>query len=133
MGIFDKLFRKKKKGEPSEKKALKVRVIDYRTDEVRQIEREARAGVSLGPELDSVVAELIDIGWNEGFYGTGDKFDANNRNKRARKIGMMLNEMGGFRLMQKVGYRVYFALHAKGGPRSGSLEAVWIYIGKWMP
>lgn len=133
MGIFDKLFGKKKKGERSEKEALKVEVIDYRTDEERQMEREARAGVSLGPELDSVVAELIDIGRMEGFYGTGDKFDEDNRNKRAREIGMMLNEMGGFKLMQKVWYRVYLTLRAEGGAQCGSLERAWGYIGDWLP
>jgi len=34
MGILDRLFRKKKNAEHSKKEKLKVRVIDYRTEEV---------------------------------------------------------------------------------------------------
>lgn len=49
-----------------------VVVTDYRTEKEREIEREARASVSLGPELDGFVDELVEIGLTEGFFGEGE-------------------------------------------------------------
>jgi len=157
MGIFDKLFRKKKEEE------LKFEVIDFRSPEERreeeEMEEEARSGVSLGPEVDRLVGELIETGRSEGFLtmppreGTCgncggkvvkkgrmvkctycgreqnlDHFDKSYRHVRAREIGARLNEMGGKKLMRAVYYQVDSATGA--GPQ---LSHAWAYIGNWLP
>jgi hypothetical protein len=105
--------------------------IDLRSDEEKRIEREAYAGLSLGPEVDSLVAQLVEIGQAYDYIsGSGDNFDGNGYHIRAREIGMRLNEVGGMELMQTVHYKVVAIL----GPRLGrSLEVAWGYIGDWQP
>lgn len=105
--------------------------VDLRSDKEKQIEREAYAGLSLGPEVDALVAQLIEIGQTCDFVSdSGDNFDGNGYHIRAREIGIRLNEIGGMELMQTVCYRVVAIL----GPGLGrSLEVAWGYIGNWQP
>jgi len=157
MGLFDKLFRKKKEEE------LKFEVIDFRSPEERQeeeeMEKDATTGVSLGPEVNCLVAELIEIGRSEGFLTMPpaegicgkcgskvvkkgrmvkctycgreqnlDHFDKNYRHIRAREIGTRLNEKGGKKLMRAVYYRVDSATGM-----GSELSHAWAYIGNWLP
>lgn len=144
MSFWKKLFGRKKEDEIKEiadtvKKAretlsrqreLEIEFLDLRSDEERQIEREAYAGVSLGPEVDALVAELIEIGRNEDFLSmqTGGNFNEYGKHIRTREIGARLNEMGGIRLMQAAWYRVRAILGAGHGR---SLEVAWGNIGDW--
>jgi hypothetical protein len=105
--------------------------IDLRSDKEKQIEREAYDSLSLGTEADSLVTELIEIGRTCDFVSdSGDSYDGNGYHKRAREIGIRLNEIGGMELMLSVYCRVV----AKLGPGLGrSLEVAWGYIGGWWP
>jgi len=108
-----------------------VTVTDSRPAKERQIEREAYAGLSLGPEIDPLVTELIEIGLSDGFLSAQlcDKFNENRQHMGARRIGQLLNEKGGKELMQAVWYRVRDRL----GPGLGSeLEECWHEIGDWL-
>jgi len=130
MGFLRRLFGRKR---PAGEDLLSgMKVIDFRSDEERQIEREAEAGLSLGPEVDSLVAELIEIGRSDGFLSmqAGGKFNKNHKHIRAREVGTRLNEIGGMKLMQATGYRVGATLGA--GP-ARELESAWGYIGEWLP
>ena len=96
------------------------------------MENDARAGRSLGPEIDSLVTELLDIGQHDGFLSLepGGKFDEGKRHIRARQIGEKLNQLGELRLMQAVYYRI--TVNA-GSIRSRGLEFAWRDIGGWLP
>lgn len=106
-------------------------LVDIRSNREKQIEREAYASLSLGPEIDPLVAELVEIGRNCDFFSNpGGSFDNKGYNIRAREIGTRLNEIGGIELMQLVYYRAMAIL----GPGFGrSLEVAWEYIGDWWP
>ena len=105
--------------------------VDLRSDKEKQIEREAYAGLSLGPEVDALIAELIEIGRTCDFVSnSGDDFDGNGYHIRAREIGTRLNEIGGMELMQAVYYNVLTAL---GPTRVRSLAFAWAHIGDWLP
>jgi hypothetical protein len=104
--------------------------LDLRSEEEKQIEREAYRGVSLGTDADDLVIELIAIGQNSDFVSDpGGIFNKNGQHKRAREIGATLNVMGGFKLMQAAYYRVTATL---GPTRARSLEFAWAYIGDWL-
>lgn len=57
-------------------------------------------------------------------------FEKSGKNKRARRIGTTLNEMGGMELMQKSCKEVWTELGASHGRM---LEAAWGHIGSWLP
>jgi hypothetical protein len=78
------------------------------------------AGLSLGPEADILVAELIKIAQSDDFLSkqSGSGFNDECRHIRAREIGVKLNEMGGLSLMQAVYYKVRTEL---GGSGRGTL------------
>ena len=130
MGFLRRLFSKKKQ-DPYEK-LFGSKVIYLRSDEEKQTEKEANAGKSLGPEADRLVTELIEIGRSEGFLTlrTRAHFDYKQRHKRTRKIGKILNKMGGMKLMVASCYRVRAKLGATQGRH---LEAAWGHIGEWLP
>lgn len=111
------------------KSPQELSVHDNRSDEDRQIESEAKTNVSLGAEADRLVAELIQIGQNDGFLSVkaGGKFNSDCENKRARKIGERLNKIGGLRLMKVVWWKVRLALGPGGGDRE--LDRAWHLIG----
>jgi len=96
-----------------EKPIGKPVVIDLRSDKGRQIEGDARAGKSLGPDVDHLVAELL-------------KEDCTRI--RACEIGEALNERGGIDLMRAAYYRVRIVA-LPGEARS--LERAWEGIGDW--
>lgn len=104
--------------------------LDLRSEEEKQIEREAYNGVSLGPDIDDLVTELIGIGQESDFISDpGGIFNRNGQHARAREIGATLNIMGGIKLMQAAYYRVSATL---GPTRARSLEFAWAYIGDWL-
>lgn len=104
--------------------------LDLRSEEEKQIEREAYLGVSLGIDADALVTELIEIGQKSDFISDpGGIFNRNGQHMRTREIGVTLNTMGGIKLMQEAYYRVLAAL---GPPRARSLEFAWAYIGDWL-
>lgn len=103
--------------------------LDLRLEEEKQMEREAYSGVSLGPDVDALVIELVEIGQRDDFISDpGGFFNKNGQHMRAREIGVTLNIRGGIKLMQAVYYRVSAAL---GPARARSLEFTWAYIGNW--
>jgi ankyrin repeat protein len=110
-------------------------MYDARSIEERQLEIDAYAGTSLGPEVDTLVTELIQIGRTDGYLCTDPhsmqgKFDEKNRHIRAREIAEALNTRGGISLMRAAHYRVQAAL---GSLCARYLEVAWGYIGDWLP
>jgi HEAT repeat protein len=105
--------------------------VDLRSAQELQIESTAKAGESLGAEIDRMVAELIQIGRTDGFRSTttGGKFDKSGNHMRVREIGEVLNGRGGMQLMQAAYYTVRAALPGE----ARSLEGAWGYIGEWRP
>ena len=105
-----------------------IEIRDYRSEDERQIEKEANANTSLGPEIDPLVQELISMGSTVGFISSekGGAFNDHCRNVRALAIGALLNEKGGMPLMQAVAYRIKSALG-----RGRDLEVCWGGIGDW--
>jgi|GEM_PF-414451 len=105
-------------------------VKDMRDDKERQIARDAYVGKSLGPDVDRLVTELIQIGRTDDYLSMtpGVKFNEYRRNIRACEIGEVLNERGGMDLMQAAYYRVRAALPVK----ARALECAWGGIGEWL-
>jgi hypothetical protein len=105
--------------------------VDLRSDEERQIEREAYREASLGPEADPLVEELIEIGQTYTFISDpGGNFNKNGQHIRTREIGDTLDRMGGIELMQAAYYRILAVL---GLTCARSLECAWGHIGEWLP
>jgi hypothetical protein len=104
--------------------------IDLRPPNHREMADEARRGVSLGPQVDRLVDDLVRIGTQHGFlsYYAGRKYDCLGRHKRARYIGERLNTLGGLELMQAACLRVDYRTRGKGGRL---LEQVWDGVGEW--
>lgn len=86
--------------------------------------------ISIGPNLDKLVAELVKIGEGPGFLQNTlpSPFTEYERfHPRCRAIGILLNDVGKFPLMQVVG-----AVHRYHSPmRARELEVAWQRIGKW--
>jgi hypothetical protein len=134
MSIWKKFFGKKEAPQQESRIAgqfMGMPVVDLRDEKERQIEKKAYAGESLGPEVDRLVAELMQIGRTDGYLSMqpGGKFNENCRHIRAREIGEALNKRGGMDLMQAAYYRVRAALPDE----ARSLESAWGYIGEWLP
>ena len=105
--------------------------VDLRSEEERQIEREANAGASLCPEADPLLEELMKIGQTCDFISDpGGNYNENGQHRRAREIGITLNRIGGIELMQAIYYRISVGLSPA---RARSLEFAWSYIGHWLP
>lgn len=104
---------------------------DLRSDKEKRVEKRAYSSLSLGPDVDVLIAELVEIGRTCGFISApGGNFDDNGYHIRTRQIGMQLDKIGGMELMQAAYYRVVAIL----GPVAGrSLEIAWGYIGNWWP
>ena len=135
MGIWQRLLGKKQAQTKGQRRVTKVggpHVIDMRSRKEQQIERDAYADKSLGPEADRLVEELIQIGETDGYLSMrpGGKFNETNKHIRARQIGEKLNELGGMDLMRAANYAVRARL---GGVPARELEAAWGYIGNWLP
>jgi hypothetical protein len=130
MGFFRKLFGTKPHKATAKDLFSGMTYLDLRSEEERQIEAAAHAGLSLGPEGDRLVAELIEIGFRDDFIGgqAGGKFDHRRYHRRAREIGSRLHELGGMKLMLAAGYRV----RAVSGPLARHLEFAWAGIGEWI-
>ena len=79
---------------------------------------------------DAWTAELIAVGGRQSFVSgePGGGYNSSRRHEVAVRIGWLLHEAGGFRLMQTVGMRVRSSL----GPLRGrELEVAWGGIGEW--
>ena len=110
---------------------LDLHFVDLRSDEERQIEREAYTGVTLGPDVDPLLEELMEIGRICDFVSdSGGDFNEHGQHIRTREIGVTLNRIGGMELMQAVYYRILAVL---GLTRARSLEFAWGHIGHWLP
>ncbi len=104
MSIWRRLFGKKEPPRQDERvvgEFMGKPVIDLRDDKEREIERDAYAGESLGPDVDRLVAELIQIGRTDGYVSMtpGGKFNEKCNHVRACEIGEALNKRGGTDLM----------------------------------
>lgn len=111
--------------------ATDLNFVDIRSDEERQIEREAHREVSLGPDADSLVEELIEIGQTYNFISDpGGNFNKKGQHIRTREIGETLDRMGGIELMQAAYYRILASL---GLTYARALECAWGHIGEWLP
>lgn len=102
-----------------------VTVYDFRSPEVKSEEArmmaDATAGRSLGPEVDALVDELLQI----------DRFIPGGvRNARAREIGAVLYSKGNghVRLMLEAYFRVQ-QHHACGAIAARELSACWSGLG----
>lgn len=131
MSILGNLFGKKTHVESKRKSISDMEVVDYRDDNERAIERDAKLGKSLGSEADLLVTELIQIGKGCPFVSSKKsvEFNTNGQHVRAREIGQRLSELGGKNLMLAVHYRVRLATS---GERARELECAWDYIGGWL-
>ena len=82
-------------------------------------------------EIFDLIEELMAIGKNEDFLSEhpGGAFNRQCRHKRAREIGILLNEIGEYELMEFV----YEKIRRKLGNSLGDhLEFTWGSIGEWM-
>lgn len=120
-----------KKSDADNPKKQSSYFADLRSDREKRIEKRANNGLSLGPEIDELITELVEIGRISDFISiSGGSFDDNGYHIRARQIGVQLNKIGGIELMQAAYYRVAAVL---GPVVSRSLEVAWGYIGDWRP
>jgi len=107
-----------------------IPVLDLRSDRDRQIEEDARSGVSIGPVFDALVAEVIGIGRSAEFTVLEEHwtaaYDAKRRHRRVYEIGTLLNAGGGMVLMQAAACRV----RATGGD-GRDLDRCWAGLGGW--
>jgi hypothetical protein len=105
---------------------------DLRSEEEKRAEADAYSGVSLGPEADRLVAELIEIGKKEEYLSMkpGGNYNAACKHVRARQIGELLNQQGGKDLMVAAAYRVRAVL---GSESLSELSSAWAWIGDWAP
>ena len=115
MGMFSKIFCKRKPPEKifGKQKPPETVLFDHPD-----------------PELMGLIRELVEIGLGAGFMvkkpdGIWEK------NKRAREIGEILNEKGGFILMVKVHSAVMKTMGYRDKSASSRLESCWNNIGRW--
>ncbi len=83
-------------------------------------------------EVQRLTEDLYRIGQLEDFLSErpGGSFNAQCRNIRAREIGVRINEIGGFELMEQVYKKVRKRL---GQQLATHLSYSWDGIGKWVP
>jgi hypothetical protein len=81
-------------------------------------------------DVEHLVAELIDLGRHGAYVGEpGEHYDEHHNHKRARRIGEMLNNLGGMELMLAAHSRV--AAEFTASARARELEACWGGVGHW--
>jgi len=83
-------------------------------------------------EVKKLIEELVQIGKRDDFLSERPAypFNAQCRHMRAREIGVRLDEIGGFDLME------FAALNVKNKTNQeifSHLEFAWSEIGKWLP
>ena len=103
----------------------------------RKLVKDAQKGVSLGSDVDQLVAELIRIGERDGYLSLKPvhPFNEDMRHTRAREIGQILHERGGMDLMRAALFRVQVARGSGSqtdAGRSGDLEIAWSGVGEWL-
>ncbi len=83
------------------------------------------------PEVDNLVAELIQIGKRDDYLSERHLpgFNSQYRHIRARQIGSRLNEIGGLPMME---YAFRQVRRKAGKVLASHLEYAWAEIGKWM-
>ncbi len=84
----------------------------------------------LTTDYDSLLEELKTLGRNPGFMSSafGSGFDDARHNIRAKRIGEMLNDLGGLAHMQRA---VYDVRSSVGVAASEELSCIWNDIGAW--
>ena len=92
--------------------------IDFRSEEEKQLEREARSG-DVAPEMEMAVSKLLAI---QSLLHKDAKPDA-----EAVRIGEQLYAKGGMDAMKKAAYR----FDARGG-NVPLLNAAWDGVGGWL-
>jgi len=82
-------------------------------------------------EINHLTEELIQIGQKDDYLSEhpGGHFNGQCRHRRAREIGTLLNEIGGYELMEMIYERVKKKL---GRNLADHLEFAWSNIGEWM-
>jgi hypothetical protein len=85
------------------------------------------ADVSLSPEVEALVGELVAIGRSPGYFER-DQSDELQRDQRVVEIGRRLEGKGGWRLMHAAAERVREEL---GDVPARELEFAWDGIGLW--
>jgi hypothetical protein len=82
------------------------------------------------PEVDNLIAELIEIGKRDDYLSEHPvpPFNGQSRHMRARAIGKRLFDIGGLDLMQYAHFKVKRKL---GKNYSAHLEYCWIDVGTW--
>jgi hypothetical protein len=105
---------------------------DLRSEAEKRFQSDLQAGKGLEPDVKELIAELIQIGQNEGYLSTepSGKFNSDNHHIRAREIGERLDKLGGLTLMQETYSRVRPKVS---NDRAKGLEYAWRYIGRWEP
>ena len=88
----------------------------------------------LGPEVEKLLAELVQIGIRDDFLSErpGAGFNSQCRSIRARQIGTRLFEIGKMPLMEYAQRRVRHKSGKKGRSLAEHLEYAWAEIGDWM-
>jgi len=86
----------------------------------------------LQPEVNRMVEDLLRIGEMDDFLSErpGGQFNGHCRHIRAREIGIRLDQIGGFALMEKIYKKVRRRL---GAQLASHLSYCWTDIGKWVP
>lgn len=105
-----------------------VQVYDLRSTEDRAIAQRAHTGDSLGPGVDTLVTELVEIGSRDAFLTVGPNRE-NVRDPRTQEVGRLLAARGGKALMKAAYYRVEARC---GSTLAGHLSIAWDGIGGWM-
>lgn len=101
----------------------------------QQLRLASRSSVSSRKQVHGLVLELIEIGAKNYFLidspskNASGAYDEDLRHRRAVRIGWLLHEAGGFRLMQEAGERVRSKL---GALDARMLEVAWGGIGEWL-
>ena len=130
MGLLDKLFRRRAGvDDPG--------VIDLRSDEYKKMEREVAEETGMGSqELDALAEELVVLvqQFQYWLYETEDPTVRSPMHPRIREIGEQINELAGYRGMQ----RACLILKARIQTRDGTgktypADSIWRGIGDWIP
>jgi len=91
-------------------------------EKIQEQERLKRIG-AMRNELEELTTELINIAKTDGFLS--EKY-----HPRVRYIGKRVDKIGGFELMQEIGYEIANAF-GPGSPHGRELEVAWDGIGNW--
>ena len=83
-------------------------------------------------EIERFIDELARIGRTDDFLSErpGGAFNIQCRHKRAREIGIRLDELGGIQLMEYILKKIQKRLNPN---LASHLSYAWAEIGKWVP